>query len=293
MAAGAVSVTLLDAADQPILEPAVATTPLWDQAIIKALFAGDHAASAEHTLTKNIEEIKAALQSAIEQFPELADTQFRFEPIEDQNWERKSLEQFHAFDVGPRLRIVPSWRQADCLADKVNLLLDPGLAFGTGSHPTTRLCLEYLQEAEIEKGSVIDFGCGSGILGIAALTLGAEKVIFIDNDPQAITATTNNLALNGLSEKNTILINNSDHGSEPGLTKNDHRANILVANILAGTIITLYESIASRLNPGGVVVLSGLLTDQVPAVIEAFSKGFDAFEAREKDGWSCVKAKRI
>ncbi|MEJ2180588.1 MAG: 50S ribosomal protein L11 methyltransferase [Gammaproteobacteria bacterium] len=177
---GAASVTLQDAADQPLLEPGVGETPLWEQVIVTGLF----------DAATDIDSLASQIQIAIapEKLP-----QWRASSVEDKAWEREWMKHFHPMRFGRRTWICPSW-QSPPQPDAVNILLDPGLAFGTGTHPTTALCLEWLDQ-HIQGGEkVIDFGCGSGILGIGALKLGAREVWAVDNDPQALVATRDNAA---------------------------------------------------------------------------------------------------
>ncbi len=290
-AEGALSVSLVDAADQAILEPAVATTPLWDHAIVKALFSctacGDSAEA-----VREAEGILSAVRLATASFSELQGIAFSFSLIEDQDWERSALDQFHAFDIGDMLRVVPSWQDHERQSSRINLLMDPGLAFGTGTHATTHLCLEHLDRLVTTDKSVVDFGCGSGILGIAALKLDAGRVCFIDNDPQAITATHNNLRLNKLENKDFSLINSAEQGVQSMLAGDNDGADIVVANILAGTLIELQGLIAALTRTRGLIVLSGILDEQADSVIDAFRESFESFERQDRDGWTCIQARR-
>ena len=199
LAAGAATVTLQDNANQPILEPALGATPLWTETRITGLF------SSEIDTT----------QATIVATATFGDTlpPYRWEILEDQDWERAWMDDFQPMQFGHRLWICPSW-QKPVNANAVNLLLDPGLAFGTGTHPTTALCLQWLDAKNLQCKLVIDYGCGSGILGIAALLLGAEKVIAIDNDPQALIATHENAQRNKISRHKICLLYTSDAADE-------------------------------------------------------------------------------
>lgn len=253
LAAGAVSVTLQDHADQPILEPAVGETPLWDQILITGLFNAD-------TDTDQATVIATANFAAT--LPP-----YRWEILEDKDWEREWMENFHPMRFGNRLWICPSWKQPP-EADAVNLLLDPGLAFGTGTHPTTALCLRWLDSCNLEGKVVIDYGCGSGILGIAALLLGAKEVIAIDNDPQALIATRDNAQRNHIDEHKirTYL---------PEQAPQQMQADIVVANILAGPLEQLSPLLSALTVSGGELALSGIINSQASQLVNCYQQWFD------------------
>ena len=259
--ANALAVSMLDAADQPLYEPPPGATPLWQLTNVLGLFAAE----------QDPEQLLADLRAGWEgEFPD-----YRQEILEDQDWERVWMDDFHPMQFGQRLWIVPSWQGAP-QQDGVNILLDPGLAFGTGTHPTTRLCLEWL-DAHPPKGQrVIDYGCGSGILAIAAALLGADQLIAVDNDPQALLATRDNAQRNGVE---THLL--------PYLPKEcpDTPAALLIANILAGPLITLAPRLAELVEQGGQIVLSGILPEQADAVSAAYAPWFTMQPAVEHDGW--------
>lgn len=248
--AGALSVTLqdahLDAADeQAIFEPGVGETPLWDQLQLQALFDGDTDA-----LT-----LLAALEAAE---PQLDWSQARFERIDDQDWERAWLDTFQPMRFGARTWIVP-WNHdvpADAVADAAIVRLDPGLAFGSGTHPTTALCLRWLDalagRGELQGRDVLDFGCGSGILALAALKLGAARAIGVDNDPQAILATADNAQRNRVSIDAFLPQDEPERATYP----------IVVANILASALDALADTLAARTAPGGRIAMSGILAGQ-------------------------------
>lgn len=268
--AGALSVTLqdahLDAADeQAIFEPGVGETPLWDQLQLQALFDGDTDALA----------LLAELEAAE---PHIDWSQARFERIDDQDWERAWLDTFQPMRFGARTWIVP-WNHdvpADAVADAAIVRLDPGLAFGSGTHPTTALCLRWLDalagRGELQGRDVLDFGCGSGILALAALKLGAARAIGVDNDPQALIATRDN------AERNGVAVSAFLPADEPARVYP-----IVVANILASALDALAETLAARTAPGGRIAMSGILAGQEGELLQRFAPWFDAL-AVERDG---------
>ena len=249
--AGAVSVTLLDAQDQPVLEPAPGETPLWPQVRVTGLFDGDSDATA----------LRDRLGAALAPGPPGA---LRVEPLQDQAWERAWLEHFRPMRFGRRLWVVPGGQAADLADGDVAIELDPGLAFGTGTHPTTALCLEWLDSLALGGRRVIDLGCGSGILAVAALRLGAASAVAIDHDPQALLATRENAARNGVAARLMVL----DTTAAPPAP-----ADVVLANILAGTLIELAPGITALVAPGGRLALSGILADQVDGVLAAYGGG--------------------
>jgi ribosomal protein L11 methyltransferase len=272
LAAGACAVTLEDAHDQPVLEPERGTTPLWDTTIITGLFSSDE----DLNLVKKVSSsVFSGLSS--EPFPE-----YRVEILENEDWTRKWIENFKPIQIGERLWICPSWHEIPN-PEAVNLMLDPGLAFGTGTHPTTSLCLKWLdQHATSEKGlngkAVIDYGCGSGILGIAALLLGAESVTGIDNDPQALLATHDNAERNQI-KAGTIKTFLPDDAP-------DEKADILLANILAQPLYELRDNITSRLKPKGSLILSGILEHQAAELRAHYTTSFEMGAPAIEDGWA-------
>lgn len=269
LAAGCAAVTYQDAADQPIFEPDLGTTPLWNTTVVTGLFAAEH----------DIQETLQLLQAAQQQMDTASDTprpEFKAEILEDKDWEREWMDHYHPMQFGKRLWVCPSWRDVP-EPDAVNLMLDPGLAFGTGTHPTTALCLEWLDGQPLEALQVVDYGCGSGILGIAALLLGAHHVQAVDIDPQALTATRDNLERNGLNpdQLDTWL----------PLQAPRIKADVLVANILAGPLAELAPTLAERVKPGGKILLSGLLSQQADELISVYSRWFDMDPPGEREGW--------
>ncbi|OYW93230.1 MAG: ribosomal protein L11 methyltransferase [Pseudomonadales bacterium 32-61-5] len=259
---GAVSVTFMDAEDQPIFEPDLGTTPLWSHTHLLALFEAD---VDENDLLAHLQLLTGG---------ELPD--YQLERIEDQDWERSWMDNFQPMRFGRRLWIVPSWHAAP-EPDAVNLLLDPGLAFGTGTHPTTALCLEWLDAQQLQGLQVLDFGCGSGILAIASLLLGAGQAIGTDIDIQAIEASRDNAGRNGIDPARFPLY-------LPVQLPNG-QADVVVANILAGPLVELAEQIGERVKPGGLLALSGILAEQAEEVRAAYAAQFDLDPTAEKDGW--------
>ncbi|MGB0893240.1 MAG: 50S ribosomal protein L11 methyltransferase [Parashewanella sp.] len=261
---GALSITLEDGQDQPIFEPKLGETPLWNETIVIALF------EADMDLNPIVDMLK--------QLPYLgSDFTYKIEQIEDKDWVREWMDNFHPIQFGTRLWICPSWRDIpDPTA--VNVILDPGLAFGTGTHPTTALCLEWLDDLDLSHSDVIDFGCGSGILAVAALKLGAKTVAGIDIDYQAIEASKANAERNDCSDKLSLYL--------PEQTPADLKADVLVANILAGPLRELAPQIASHLKTGGKLALSGLLQEQALELSEHYSQWFEMDEPAHKDDWS-------
>lgn len=272
LAAGAVSVTLQDNADQPILEPALGETPLWDDTSITALFD----AEVDTDLVGF-----AAAQVLGNPLPNC-----RWELLEDKDWEREWMNNYHPIHCGGDLWICPSWKDAPN-PDATNLLLDPGLAFGTGTHPTTFMCLQWLAEqAPFEGQSFVDYGCGSGILGIAALLLGGSTALGTDIDPQALIATQDN------ADRNAI-----EHQRFPVYLPEqcpDATVDITLANILAGPLAELAPNLNRLTKPGGKLCLSGILEIQAETVMDAYRPWFDFDPIRQQDEWVCLTAtKRI
>lgn len=257
--ADAAAVTMQDAADQPLYEPPPGATPLWQLTNVVGLFAEGTDGDAV------VQQLKAQWQG---EFPD-----YRSEVLEDQDWERAWMDDFKPMRFGERLWIVPSWHEPPA-GDAVNILLDPGLAFGTGTHPTTRLCLEWLDGHDISGKTVIDYGCGSGILALAAALLGAASVLGVDNDPQALVATLDNAQRNGVHIQAYLP---KEAPTEP--------VDILVANILAGPLIELAPRLATLVKDGGAIALSGILPEQAEAVSVAYDKWFALEPAVEHDGW--------
>ncbi|MGK0498660.1 MAG: ribosomal protein L11 methyltransferase [Oceanicoccus sp.] len=275
LAAGAVSVTLQDNADQPILEPALGETPLWNLTCVTGLFnAGTDTDQATVIATASY-----ANNSAEDNLPH-----YRWEILEDKDWEREWMQNFHPMRFGQRLWICPSWKQPPEPA-AVNLMLDPGLAFGTGTHPTTALCLEWLDGTDVNGKTVVDYGCGSGILGIAALLLGADNVIAVDNDPQALIATLDNMQRNQLAGERI-----STH--LPPQTPQNIQAEIVVANILAGPLAQLAPTISALTTAGGQLALSGIIANQADELIDCYSQWFDMETPVLRENWVRLNGRR-
>jgi len=259
---GAVSVTFMDAEDQPIFEPDLGTTPLWSNTHLLALFEAD---TDEASLIAHLQLLCGGA------LPE-----HHLERIEDQDWERSWMDNFQPMRFGQRLWIVPIWHAAP-EPDAVNLLLDPGLAFGTGTHPTTALCLEWLDGQQLNDCSVIDFGCGSGILAIAALLLGAPQAVGTDIDPQALEASRDNASRNGIDPARFPVYLPADMPQQP--------ADVVVANILAGPLVSLAPQITALVKGAGRLALSGILAEQAEEVRAAYAGAFDLDPMAVKDGW--------
>jgi ribosomal protein L11 methyltransferase len=279
---GALAVTLLDAEvdtpnEQAILEPGVGQTPLWDDIALSALFAFDTDA--------------LSLLAALESFdPALDWSHAQFRKVEDQDWERAWMDQYVPLHFGTRTWIVP-WNQplppdADA-ADAAVVRLDPGLAFGSGTHPTTALCLQWLDAIAARGGlsgaTVLDFGCGSGILALAALKLGAARVVGVDNDPQALLATADNAERNGVADRLTAVLPDQEIvATYP----------VVVANILASALDALADVLAARVAPGGRIALSGILAGQEDALLARYGRWFDDLQVAREGDWLRIDGHR-
>jgi len=261
---GAIALSLADAGDEPLLEPAPGETPLWQEVRLRALF----------DLAQNPALIAATLAAVLG----LAPDSVAAERVEDRVWEREWLKDFRPMRFGRRLWVCPAG-QRPSEPDAVVLELDPGLAFGTGTHATTALCLEWIDAAIRGGERVLDYGCGSGILALAALRLGAKRAIAFDIDPQALQATRENAAKNGLADRIEIPPSASDIGGA---------FDVVLANILSGPLIELAPSLASRASRGGVLVLAGLLSRQAGEVAQAYQPWFDIGPVAERDGWTLL-----
>ncbi|GLQ00398.1 ribosomal protein L11 methyltransferase [Methylophaga thalassica] len=262
---GAAAVTFEDDADQPIYEPDLGTTPLWTATRVVALFDAE----------TNPDDVDKMLSTLVNDMPP-----YRVEAVEDKDWEREWMDNFHPIQFGERLWICPSWHTPPA-PDAVNILLDPGLAFGTGTHPTTALCLNWLDQADLKGKYVIDYGCGSGILAIAAALLGAERVIGVDTDPQALEATRANAARNGVEIEAYL----------PGDCP-DEPCDLLLANILAGPLQTLAPRFANLAKPSAELVLSGILEVQAQEVSDSYAAWFDMQAPTIKEDWTRLNGTR-
>ncbi|WP_323660397.1 50S ribosomal protein L11 methyltransferase [Pectobacterium versatile] len=270
MESGAVSVTFQDTHDTPVFEPLPGETRLWGDTDAIALY--------------DAETDMGAVIAMLEQEPLLgAGFKHKIEQLEDKDWEREWMDNFHPMQFGKRLWICPSWREIpDPTA--VNVMLDPGLAFGTGTHPTTALCLQWLDGLDLEGKTIIDFGCGSGILAIAALKLGAARAIGIDIDPQAIQASRDNAQRNGVSERLELYL--------PKDQPADLSADVVVANILAGPLRELAPLISDLPKAGGHLGLSGVLATQAEGVAEAYADKFTLDPVAEREEWCRITGQR-
>lgn len=260
--AGAQAITMIDAEDQPLFEPLPGETPLWANLEITGLFEADI-------------DTPKLIQQLSTQLPEAIIASHRLKPLKDKDWSRVWMEDYHPMQFGKNVWIVPSWCDAP-KPDAVNILLDPGLAFGTGTHPTTSLCLQWLDEQPLSGKKVLDYGCGSGILAIAAAKLGAEKITAIDIDPQALQATQDNADRNDVSALiSTHLL----------MELTDTHYDMLLANILAGPLVELADMLCASLRSGATLVLSGILTEQADSVSKAYSRHCDMGEPVQQGDW--------
>lgn len=264
---GANAVTMEDSADQPIFEPPLGSTPLWEHTTVVGLFSEDC-------------EIALVLQQAALYLGTAP--AYHLDILEDQDWIRACMDQFQPLRFGERLWIVPSWHQPP-EPTAVNIELDPGLAFGTGTHPTTSLCLEWLDAHAPTDKDVLDYGCGSGILGIAALMLGARHAWGVDTDPQAITASHDNAEKNHIADRFELFLPEQT----PAVV-----ADLIVANILANPLIGLAEKLSGHVRSGGEIILSGILEAQGQSVLDAYSTWFDMQLGDTRDGWVRLEGTR-
>jgi ribosomal protein L11 methyltransferase len=265
---GASAITFQDNADQPIFEPELGTTPLWTATKVIALFPADI-------------DTDAIVQLANNMLAPASLPHYKIEAVEDKDWEREWMDNFHPMSFGEKVWIVPSWHKAP-EADAVNILLDPGLAFGTGTHATTALCLNWLDQADIQGKTVIDYGCGSGILAIAAALLGAKKVIGVDLDPQALEATQANAERNGV-EIETFL------PEDCPIEVYD----VLIANILAGPLQSLAELFSKHTTTDSDIILSGILDEQANSVMTSYQPWFEMQQPVQKEEWVRIVGKRL
>jgi ribosomal protein L11 methyltransferase len=271
---GAISITLVDRGDEPVLEPMPGEIRLWSDTLVRALFQ-ESADSALGALA-NLNQLTATLGAHVTRTA-------RLRAIADQVWERAWLKDWKPMRFGRRLWVIPRKAELPQDPDAVVVRLDPGLAFGTGTHPTTALCLQILDSLPIRGRTLIDYGCGSGILGIAALKLGAAHVIAVDLDPQALQATRENAAANDVSSNITV------QDIDAGL----RTCYCVMANILADPLIGLAPKLGAACEPGGHLVLSGLLKTQAYAVKAAYASDFDNVQLIERDEWCCIYARRV
>ncbi|MEH8021647.1 50S ribosomal protein L11 methyltransferase [Rheinheimera metallidurans] len=267
---GAQAVSFVDAHDTPIYEPMPGEVIYWTNTIVVGLF------DAEHPMDKVVKQLEqvAFFKQGVE---------YKLEQLEDKDWEREWMDNFHPIKFGQRLWVCPSWRDIpDPTA--VNVMLDPGLAFGTGTHPTTALCMQWLDATIKPEQTVVDFGCGSGILGIAALKLGAKRVVGVDIDPQAIEASTANAKRNNVNGQIELYL--------PKDQPVDFQADVVVANILAGPLAELKHVISAYVKPNGVLALSGILESQADSVMAAYADEFSFDPIAVQDEWVRLSARK-
>ncbi|EOU2464044.1 50S ribosomal protein L11 methyltransferase [Vibrio navarrensis] len=267
---GALSVTFLDAHDTPVFEPLPGETRLWGDTDVLALY------DAEADTQLIMSQIKAS-NMLVDGFA------YKVEQLEDKDWEREWMDNFHPMKFGERLWICPSWRDIPD-PGAVNVMLDPGLAFGTGTHPTTALCLQWLESLDLSGKTVIDFGCGSGILAIAAIKLGAEKVIGIDIDPQALLASKDNAQRNGVAEQLEVYL---PQDQPEGLL-----ADVVVANILAAPLRELSSIITGLVKPNGLLAMSGVLDTQAEDVANHYRDAFHIDPIVEQSEWCRISGRK-
>ena len=267
-AAGALSVTLQDAADEPLLEPAPGEQPLWEKVRVLALFPSGC----------EPERIRDSLRDVLP----VSDFRFQVDRLEDRDWSNTWRDDFHAMCFGNRLWVCPSGESASD-PDAVVVRMDPGLAFGTGAHTTTALCLEWLGEHPPTGRTVIDFGCGSGILAVAACKLGAESVRGADIDPQALQATRNNAARNGMEQR---IVASLPDALDP------RPVDLVIANILANPLIELAGRLARLVCGQGRILLTGILAEQADDVMSAYQQWFDFRVPVQREEWVLLEGIR-
>ncbi|WP_449426670.1 50S ribosomal protein L11 methyltransferase [Rhodanobacter umsongensis] len=272
---GALSITLQDADaetpdEQAIFEPGVGELPLWPTITLNALFD-------EHTDRRGLAEALGEL------LPWLEPDQLSFHDIADQDWERAWMDQFKPMPFGRRLWIYPWNIEPPADEDLVVVRLDPGLAFGSGTHPTTALCLEWLDGLDLAGKTITDYGCGSGILAIAALKLGAASAIGVDNDPQALTASIDNAERNDVAERLAVFLpEDVDAGA----------ADVFIANILAGPLGELAPIFAAAAKPGAPFAISGILVGQQDELLRRYAEWFDDLRVDTREDWVRISGRR-
>ena len=266
---GSLAVTLEDNADQPIFEPELGETPLWQETRVTGLFDAD----------VNTAQIRADIAKYFQRGTGKMLDSANWHLLEDKDWEREWMSHYHPIQCADNLWICPSWTSPPN-PNAVNLMLDPGLAFGTGTHPTTFLCLKWLAEQAVEGKTVTDYGCGSGILGIAALLLGASKASGVDIDPQALLATRDNVQRNALQAEQFPVFFPDACPREP--------VDIVLANILAGPLVELAPTLGKLLKPGAKLCLSGVLNTQQQSIVAAYESSINIDSVETKDEWICI-----
>ncbi len=264
--AGSLAVTMESAQEEELFEPPLGTTPLWQQTRISGLFQPDI----------NLQQVLAEIAAAVQ--PHVI-AHYQIENLNDQDWQKVCTDSFQPLCFADRLWVYPSWQQPPD-SNLPGVMLDPGLAFGTGAHPTTALCLEWLAQHIKPGQDIIDYGCGSGILAIAAAKLGARQVWAVDNDPQAIEATRENANRNGIPEGQLqTLLADSAHSLVI------ETVDSVIANILANPLISLAPFLADKVKSGGNIVLSGILINQAQKVTEAYQSWFSLEKPVVQEAW--------
>ncbi|MDO4895113.1 50S ribosomal protein L11 methyltransferase [Moraxella sp.] len=274
---GAVSILLEDAGDEPLFEPMPGEEPLWSEVVMTAIFDTNSDDTFAHT---NFENLISDIAS------EVNASRFWLSSLEDKDWTREWMSHYKPIKCAGNLWIVPEWLDAP-EPNAINLILDPGLAFGTGYHATTRLCLDWLSQQDLTDKLVIDYGCGSGILAVAALLLGAKEVLAVDIDPQAILATTQNAKLNQVGDRLKVFLPDEFIAHRKD---NPQLADTITANILAKPLIGFAPYFAELLKPNGSIVLAGLIRSQTDEVIQAYEPHFEldpafAYDNAEDGHW--------
>lgn len=262
---GAQAVTFVDAKDTPLYEPKPGEVMLWPDTQVVGLF---DAAMDMASVIERLSRAKILGEAFV----------YVLDPLEDKDWEREWMDNFHAMQFGERLWICPSWREIPN-PEAVNVMLDPGLAFGTGTHATTALCLRWLDSLNLADTKVLDFGCGSGILGIAAVKLGAQEMLGIDIDPQALQATEENARRNQVSEQVHVAL--PQHNPQ-------YLADVVLANILAAPLRELRQVISDYCRPGGKLVLSGILVEQAQEIADLYAADFHIDDIVTEGDWARV-----
>ncbi len=268
---GALSISLSDAGDEPLYEPLPGDQPLWQKSNVTATFdiAIDH---------------KSLYRQLTNSLPEHLTKGIRQKTLHDRDWDQAYKQHFQPIRCAPDLWVVPSWSEPPD-PEATIIQLDPGLAFGTGSHPTTALCLAWMGKGKLEQRQVVDYGCGSGILAIAAIKLGANHVTAVDIDQQALTACRSNMALNDIGSEQIKVMLPSE------MVPTD--ADLLIANILAEPLKCLVSQFAKLVKPGGQILLSGILKTQQEALLLAYRPFSKLDPASYRDEWACISGTRL
>ena len=265
----AISISMGDErGNNPIYEPEVGETPLWEVVELSALFEEKISMETINSLLQGVPYSKLIIQK-----------------LDNQNWIENYQRNFKPIKFGRKLWVIPSWNKNPSMSEIIQLRMDPGMAFGSGSHETTHLCLEYLDENSPNNISVLDYGCGSGILGIAALLLGASEVIAVDIDPQALIAAKENSKVNNISEK--IIVTSPNDLSNLGV-----KVDFLIANIFSKSLIRLKNEFYNLLNRKGLIVLSGILEEQLDEVITFYESSFELTKVRKKNKWCLIELRK-